>query len=108
MLDAAPSSGALFQAGSRPGRSWRSFSALALATVSVLGMLMAFHAVMRGAVEQARLRQQAMAAHAEATWQCKTLRGLHASGACLSQLNGAAPAKAMLQALNLETGQPVP
>jgi hypothetical protein len=107
MFDAYPSTGATFQAEFAPARSWKSVCALALGTVAVLGMLMAFHAVMRGAVQQAQARQQTLAAHAEATWRCKTLRGLCGSGTCLSKLNAAAPAEVMVQALNLEAGLPV-
>ena len=105
LLDAARPRGALFQTGSSPGWPWRSLPALALAlaAASVLAMLMAFHAVMRGAVEQAQARQQVLAADAEAKGRCKALRGLRASGACLSLLKVAAAP----QALNLETGLPV-
>jgi hypothetical protein len=58
-----------------------------LATLIVLGMLMAFHQVVRGAVQQGELRQQAIATHAAATWRCNALNGTAASGSCLSQLN---------------------
>ena len=108
MLDAQASTGTTFGGGSVSGRSWKSLSAWALATVSVLGMLLAFHAVMRGAVEQAQARHQAQAAHAEATRRCKSLHSLRARGSCLSQLNSSSPVEAIVQALNLETGLPVP
>ena len=58
-----------------------------VATLIVLGMLMAFHQVVRGAVQQGELRQQAIATHAAATWRCNALNGTGASGSCLSQLN---------------------
>ncbi len=86
---------------------WKTLLTAALASLSILGMLLAFHAVMRGAVQRAESRQQALAAHAEATWQCKALRGPRARGSCLSLLNAAAPAVVVAQALNLETGLPV-
>lgn len=90
------------------GHVWSSLWALVLATVSVLGMLMAFHAVMRGAVEQARARHQAQAVHAEATWRCKDLHNPRARGPCLSLLKPSTPVELIVQALNLETGLPVP
>jgi hypothetical protein len=86
---------------------WKTVAAWALACLLMLGMLLAFHAVMSGAVQQAASRQQTLAAHAEATWRCKTLRGLHASVTCLSQLNASAPAEVSVQVLSLGNGLPV-
>jgi len=86
---------------------WKTVAAWVLACLLMLGMLLAFHAVMSGAVQQAASRQQTLAAHAEATWRCKTLRGVHASGTCLSQLNASALAEVSVQVLGLGSGLPV-
>ena len=61
-----------------------------LATLAILGMLLAFHQVVRGAVQQSELRHKAIAMQAEATWRCRAMSGLSASESCLLQLNSAA------------------
>jgi hypothetical protein len=86
---------------------WKTVSAWTLACLTMLGMLLAFHAVMRGAVQQAEARQQTLASHAEATWRCKNLSGLRAGGTCLSQLKVLAPGEVTVRNLNQETGVPV-
>ncbi len=58
-------------------------------SVIILGMLMTFHQVVHGAVQQGELRHKNSAAHTEATWRCKTLQGTVATGSCLLQLNTA-------------------
>lgn len=60
-----------------------------LGTVIIVGMLLAFHQVVHGAVQQGALRHKATAAHTEATWRCNALQGPAASGSCLLQLNTA-------------------
>ena len=45
---------------------------VALAALLVVGLLVTFHQVVQGAVDQAMLRRQAAAQHAEADWQCRT------------------------------------
>ena len=65
-----------------------------LATLTILGMLLAFHEVVQGAVRQGDLRRQADAIHAEATWRCRALRGLGASDNCLQRLQALAPGAA--------------
>jgi len=47
-----------------------------LATIAIVGLLLAFHHVLRGAVQQGELRRQATATHAEAVWRCNSLRNL--------------------------------
>ncbi len=56
-----------------------------LATVVTLGMLMAFHAVVRGAVQSAESRHKALAVQAGAVQRCKMLRDLPARSSCLQQ-----------------------
>ena len=57
-----------------------------LGSLIILGMLLAFHQVVHGAVQQGELRHKANALHAEATWRCKILPGRGASDGCLLQL----------------------
>jgi hypothetical protein len=45
-----------------------------LATIAIVGLLLAFHHVVRGAVQQGELRRKATATHAEAAWRCNILR----------------------------------
>jgi len=58
-----------------------------LATLVMLGMLLAFHQVVRAAVQQSELRLKATAVQAEATWRCHAMSSLGASESCLLQLN---------------------
>ena len=48
----------------------------ALAALLVVGLLVAFHQVVQGAVDQAMLRRQTAALHAEADWRCRTAPAL--------------------------------
>ena len=59
-----------------------------LATTAVLALLLAFHQVVQGAVQQGESRRQAAAALADATWRCKALRGVDHARDCLNGLNG--------------------
>ena len=72
-----------------------------LATLGIIALLLTFHQVVLGAVEQGDLRRQVNATHVEATWRCNALQGLRASDACLTQLNSAAPGYATQQAANM-------
>lgn len=44
-----------------------------LAALLILGLLLAFHEVVRGAVQQSELRHKATATQAAAIWRCRTL-----------------------------------
>lgn len=57
-----------------------------LATLTILGLLLSFHQVVREAVQQSELRHRAGALHSEATWRCNTMSSQRASEGCLSQL----------------------
>jgi hypothetical protein len=46
-------------------------------------MVVGFYAVVTQAVRQGEWRQQALAAHARAVWQCKLLRNATARKGCL-------------------------
>jgi len=72
-----------------------------LASLAILGLLLAFHQVVSGAVQQGELRHKATAMHSEATWRCNTLRGLRASENCRSQLNAPTRSDALLQASDM-------
>lgn len=69
-----------------------------LAVLIIFGMLLAFHQVVREAVQQSESRHQAAASLAEATWRCKLLRGVNASGSCRLQLNLATRSPTLLPA----------
>jgi len=74
-----------------------------LAAIAVVGLLLAFHQVVSGAVQQGELRRKATAAYAEAAWRCNALRGVRAvRESCLSQLN-APHNETTLQARNFAT-----
>lgn len=57
-----------------------------LATLWVLGLLLAFHQVVSGAALQGELRRKAAAMHTEAIGRCNILSGIPARDSCLSQL----------------------
>lgn len=61
-------------------------------TLVLFGLVVVFHEVVRGAVEQGDTRRRATAMHAEAVWRCKALRGSRMQGDCLLRLNSAPPA----------------
>jgi hypothetical protein len=42
--------------------------------MAIVGLLLAFHHVVRGAVQQGELRRKATATLAEAAWRCNILR----------------------------------
>lgn len=69
---------------------WAPLWAVILVIVVVGGLMLAFHGVVRGAVEQGEGRRLATAALTQATWRCNALRGQGASGACLAQLDATA------------------
>lgn len=59
-----------------------------LGAVLIVGMLLAFHQVVHGAVQQGALRHKAIAAHTEAARRCNALQG-PVAGSCLLKLNAA-------------------
>jgi hypothetical protein len=72
-----------------------------LATIAIVGLLLAFHHVVRGAVQQGELRRKATATHAEAAWRCNILRALDS---CLVQQSAVPQDGAPLQARSVATG----
>ena len=61
-----------------------------IASVAVLGLLLAFHQVVSGAVLNGKARQQVAAAQADAAWRCNAQRGHRAQDGCGLQLAGGA------------------
>lgn len=65
-----------------------------LATLLILGLLLAFYQVVGGAAQQGELRRKATAMHAQAIWRCHSLPGVSVRDSCLLQLNAVALADA--------------
>jgi hypothetical protein len=51
--------------------------------LAVASMVVGFYAVVTQAVRQGELRQQALAAHSRAVWQCKMLKSASVRKTCL-------------------------
>lgn len=77
------------------------------ATLVMSGMLLAFHQVVSGAVQQSELRRQADATQAEASWLCNAMQGPLARDKCRLELSAPRVGHAMIQAQNgVAGGQP--
>jgi hypothetical protein len=72
-----------------------------LVLLSILALLMAFHQVVRGGVQQGEMRRLAVAMQTEALWRCKALRAPVMRDSCLAQLNAASDIDAALRAQSL-------
>jgi hypothetical protein len=68
-----------------------------MATVAIVGLLLALRLVVREAVQQADLRHKASAERNSARWRCNGLRGTGARDSCLAQLNRDADAPPLAQ-----------
>jgi len=55
--------------------------------LTIVALLLAFHQVVRGAVQQGEVLRMAAATHADAVWRCNALRGNRMRETCLAQLN---------------------
>lgn len=62
------------------------------AALVVIGMLLAFHAVVQGAVRDGESRRQASATQAAVAWRCSLVRDLPARDRCLLQTHAAVSA----------------
>jgi hypothetical protein len=75
-----------------------------VAALAGVGLLLAFYQVVRGAVDQAALRRQAVALQADALWRCPLAPGQGASPQCPVTLasmppgRGAVPGRVVLLA----------
>jgi hypothetical protein len=56
-----------------------------LAALAAVGLLVTFHQVVRGAVQQGESRRIATAVHAESVWRCKALGTPLVRDSCLLQ-----------------------
>jgi hypothetical protein len=72
-----------------------------LVSLTILALLLAFHQIVRGGVQQGEMRRVAVAMYAEALWRCKALRGPGMRETCLAQLNEATDIDATLRAQDL-------
>jgi hypothetical protein len=78
-------------------RGWRRLSAgtraeavtMVLAAVALLGLLLAFHEVVRGAVVRGESRRAAVAAREVAAWRCTTLPAAPLRNDCRASLDNA-------------------
>ena len=95
--DARPAAGAGWAANpKRPGWSAALRSPLAhaiLATLAMLGLLLAFHQVVLGAVQQGELRRKATAMQADAAWRCNAMPVARSREGCLMQSNATPPVR---------------
>lgn len=74
------------------------------ATLAISGLLVAFHQVVSGAVQQSELRRQADATQAEASWLCNAMQGPLARDKCRLELNASTVGHAVIQAQNGVSG----
>jgi hypothetical protein len=72
-----------------------------LATLVMLGLLLAFHQVVLGAVQQGELRRKAAATQADAAWRCNAIPGARSREGCLMQLNATPPVRDAANEANL-------
>ena len=75
----------------------------ALAALILLGLLLAFHQVVRSAVRQGELRREITALHSAAALRCNELRSRVVRDSCLKKLNASSPDAAALRAQNALT-----
>lgn len=69
-----------------PAGLWSRYWQGIVSTLAILGLLVAFHQVVQGAVKQGQSHVKATALHAEANWRCNSLPDLREREACLVQL----------------------
>jgi hypothetical protein len=74
-----------------------------LASLSLLGLLLAFHQVVRSAVRQGELRREIATLHSTAAWRCNAMRGRPDRDSCLQELNAAPLDPVALRARNALT-----
>ena len=76
----------------------------ALGVLAILGLLLAFHQVVSGSVEQGEQRRAAAALKGEATWRCNAIASLRLRDGCLVQLSAAPHDEAALRARSVVRG----
>jgi hypothetical protein len=75
----------------------------ALAALILLGLLLAFHQVVRSAVREGELRREITALRSAASLRCNELRGRLVRDSCLQSLNASSPDATALRAQNALT-----
>lgn len=75
----------------------------AFAALILLGLLLAFHQVVRSAVRQGELRRELTALHSAATLRCNEMRGRLVRDSCLKKLNATSADVTALRAQNALT-----
>lgn len=73
-----------------------------LGTLVILAMLITFHQVVRGAVQQGQLRQKAISLQAGAIGRCTILPGRQASDRCLLQMRAIANGDGVTDAASMQ------
>lgn len=76
----------------------------ALAVIAILGLLLAFHQVVSGSVQQGEQRRAAEALKGEATWRCNAIASLRERDGCLVQLSALPHDEAGLRARSVVRG----
>lgn len=71
-----------------------------MAALTLLGLLLAFHQVVRSAVRQGEVRREIAALHNAAVFRCNELRGRLVRDNCLKQLEALPADAAALRAQN--------
>jgi len=64
-----------------------------LAVLAILSLLLAFHQVVLGAVQQGELRRKATAMQAGAAWRCNVIPVARSRDDCLMRLNATLPVR---------------
>ena len=75
-----------------------------MAALVISSLLLAFHQVVSGAVQQSELRRKADATQAEASWLCNALQGAQARDKCRLQLIAPRVGHEAMQRQNVATG----
>ena len=75
-----------------------------VAVLAISSLLLAFHQVVSGAVQQSELRRKADATQAEASWLCNAMQGPLARDKCRLELSAPRVGQAMVQAQNGVSG----
>lgn len=71
-----------------------------MAVLVISSLLLAFHQVVSGAVQQSELRRKAEATQAEASWLCNAMQGPLARDKCRLEFNAPTVGHAVIQAQN--------
>lgn len=79
-----------------------------IAALAISGLLLAFHEVVSGAVQQSELRRRADATQAQSAWVCNAMQGPQARDKCRMQLSASPAGHAAIQAQTVAGGNGSP